>query len=111
MTARVLDGSVWSQGGREWILHEDVDDDGRRFGWSECGTCGRTVLGGDDARTDHECPPPCPHCGDRSDDARIETVVYRHSGERSVSWRCCGTDVECEHGRLLADCPRPHGEP
>lgn len=58
MTAGTLDGAVVSQGGREWILHEDCDDDGRRFGWSECGDCGGTVGMGDDARADHVCPPP-----------------------------------------------------
>lgn len=59
----MLDGAVLSQGGREWIWHQEQDDDGRWFGWSECGDCGATVHGGDDARADHECRE-CPGCGE-----------------------------------------------
>lgn len=64
MSRGSLDGAVFSQSGREWIMHEEQDDDGRWYGWSECGDCGETVPMGDDARQDHDCQE-CPGCGDR----------------------------------------------
>lgn len=95
MTARTLDGAVVSQGGREWILHEDEDDECRRYGWSECGACGETVTGGDDARSDHECRPPCPECGE----PRAE-VISSYGGTRVRS--CCGEEVRCPCGAVTS---------
>jgi hypothetical protein len=89
MRAGTLDGSVWSQAGREWIVHEEQTEDGWHS-WSECGECGETVTGGDDARAAHECRP-CPECGEPG----AEDTVRRYGGVISRTWNCCGSEVRC----------------
>lgn len=110
MRARLLDGASVTIAGRDFTaVDESPDEDGHGWFGFACDTCGES--GNATWAEDHECPPACPHCGQRDEDARIETRTYKHSGDRYISWRCCGTDVECEHGRLLAECLSFHGEP
>lgn len=97
MSRGSLDGAVFSQSGRDWIVHEEQDDDGRWYGWSECGECGDTVRMGDDARQDHECPPACPECGQRDEDARTEPA-----SDGYPIWQCCGQEARCPCGAVTS---------
>ena len=100
MTARVMDGAVFSQAARDWIAHVEQDDDGRWASWWECGDCEATVIGGDDARADHVCEV---RWSAMTSSDRYPTTAERAEARPSES---SPTPVLCPY--CERECPRCH---
>lgn len=96
MTARLLDGAVVTINGRDFTaVDEPPDEDGHGWFGFTCDTCGDS--GKTSWAEDHECPPACPHCGQRDEDARVV-----RDADGVGEWQCCGADEMCPCGRVTS---------
>jgi hypothetical protein len=94
MTARVLDGATVTIAGRGFTaVDEPPDEDGHGWFGFVCDTCGES--GKASWAEDHECPPACPECGQRDEDARTEAGAFGY-----FIWRCCGQELRCACGEV-----------
>lgn len=96
MRPQVQDGATVTIGGRDFTaIDEPPDEDGHGWFGFSCDTCGDS--GKTSWAEDHECPPACPECGQRDDDARTE-----QSGDGYLIWQCCGQEARCPCGSVTS---------
>lgn len=95
---RAQDGEVITMLGRDFeVIVDEPDEDGHGYVGARCVTCEASMRLSDDAMQDHECPPACPECGQRDEDARTEPA-----SDGYLIWRCCGQEARCPCGSVAS---------